>query len=68
MESPMSCIRPSWPLAFLGDPHSQVEEYKLYLNKPPAGELSLHRRLPQDKAAALPLCTQAFEAVFDGVT
>ena len=29
---------PSWPLAFLGDPHSQVEDYKLYLQKPPAGE------------------------------
>ena len=37
-------LYPSWPLAFLGDPHAQVEEYKLYLNKPLAGELSLLHR------------------------
>jgi len=28
---------PIWPLAFLGDPHQQIDEYKSYLNKPPTG-------------------------------
>ena len=37
-------LYPSWPLAFPGDPHAQVEEYKLYLNKPLAGESSLLHR------------------------
>ena len=29
---------PIWPLAFLGDPHQQIDEYKSYLNKPPTGD------------------------------
>jgi len=35
-------IFPSWSLAFLGDPHEKVDEYKSYLNTPPAGDMTYH--------------------------